>query len=876
MTSFSKRGCPGRTGRLASGVPEDRRKQAEDIFALVAGLDPGERTAELSRLCGDNAVLYNDVQTLIRCSDAAPDFLEMEPITSDRLASFSDLFVPQTLPKQVGKFEILGLLGAGGMGIVYRARSLSPRRQVALKVIRPGIATGPMLRRFEYEAQVLARLKHAGIAQIYETGMADTGQGTQPYFAMELVEGRGLIEYAKQQSLGLRLRLELMASVCDAVHHAHENGVVHRDLKPLNILVDHAGQPKVLDFGVARLLESELGESRDALITMHTGAGQIVGTLAYMSPEQVGGDAAIVDGRADVYSLGVMLYELLCGRLPHDVSRMSLADAIQAVRKDTPASVAADNAALRGDIECIVGKAMAKEPSQRYQSAESLGDDIRNYLSDRTIAARPPSPYYAIRTFVRRNRAIVITASLALIGLSLGVVGVMWRAGVAVGLLAITSGAVGLAAALWQADRAKKAAARAMIEAGRAASEAARATHAAGEATREAARASAESERATSEQEIAEAVSAYLAALLESADPDVGRKHEVTVREMLDRSTVRSLSEEFVGKPRVLAKLHAVIGKAYEQLSSLDAAREHFVAGLDVSRLKIGTETLEHVTALNDLGHLYKLLDAFDISEPMLREAVRLADKVLGGDHRLTIDCKINLSSVLHRQERYAEAEKLLTDTTAAAERTLGRSHRTTHVSMNNLASAIRQQGDLQRAIGIRRRFLDLARHAFGDDNTATLMAMNNLATDLVDAGDPIEAESLLRETVTTRSRLLGADHRSTLNSQCNLAACLRSMRRYRDADDLMRSVMERAVRVIEPGNLDRAKFELEFARILLIQNHILDAEKYARVALCAYEAALGGDAKRTRLAAALVTEIVQMQGQDDASQQSRDRSSHE
>ncbi|MGE3109522.1 MAG: tetratricopeptide repeat protein [Phycisphaerales bacterium] len=851
----------------------ERRKRAEQIFEQVRDLDDSARAREIERLIDADAPLRDEVLALLRCEAEAPAFLELEPLSMGRIGAFEDVLAPRALPERVGSFQVLGLLGAGGMGIVYRARSASPRRLVALKVIRSGLASGPMLRRFKHEAEVLARLTHAGIAQIYETGTADAGSGPQPYFAMELVEGSGLLDFARQRLIGVREKLELVARVCDAVQHAHERGVVHRDLKPMNILVDASGQPKVLDFGVARLLETELGESRDAMMTMNTGAGQILGTLAYMSPEQVCGDAAAVDARADVYSLGVILYQLLSGRLPLDVSRAGLSEAIRLLREGTPVPLSAGDAPMPRDIDLIVSKAMRKEPAERYQSAAQLGDDLRRYLADRPIQARRARPIYVLRKFLSRNWAIVFTAALALSGLALGIAGVAWRAGLAAGALAIASIIAGLGSTLWQADRAKRAATRAMIEAGRAASEADRASRAASDALKEAARASAESDRAAAEQEIAQAVSGYLAQLLESADPDIGKKREVTVREMLDRSTVESLAAEFQGKPRVLAKLHGVIGRAYEQLGVLDKADVHYRAGLGVTSAQPHLDTIEHVSALNDLGHLFKLRDAFEESEPMLREAAERARQVLGPDHVLTIGCTINLTSVLHRRERFAEAEELLIRTTESAERTLGPLHRTTMVSMNNLASAMRERGDLAGAVAIRRRFLERARQAFGQDHSATLMAMNNLASDLIDGGDPAGAESLLRETIEARLRLLGADHRSTLNSRCNLAQCLRRQGRLDEAEAEMREVMHRAAATIEPGNIDRAKFELELGRILKQRGFFEVAEGMLLDAHRAFEHGLGVGGKRTKQAAEELAELYAAAGRGEESLAWKERS---
>ena len=347
------------------------------------------------------------------------------------------------------------------MGTVYEAEQEEPRRVVALKVIKLGLATPDRLRRFRQESQALARLQHPGIAQIYESSTADTGFGPQPYFAMEFIRGLPLQQYAEVHQLNTRQKLALMVKVCEAVHHAHQRGLIHRDLKPGNILVDETGQPKILDFGVARVTEADAPEG-DAQPTMQTGLGQLVGTLAYMSPEQVLGDPLEVDTRSDVYSLGVILYELLSGRLPYQVNHRQLPEAVQTIREEEPASLSSIGRDYRGDIETLVGKALEKDKARRYTSAADLGADIQRYLNDEPIAARPPSAGYQLRKFARRHRGLMA---------GMAAVFVVLLAGIAVSTSqAIRANRAGQAA-LNERDRAVAAEARAVQERNRALTE---------------------------------------------------------------------------------------------------------------------------------------------------------------------------------------------------------------------------------------------------------------------------------------------------------------------------------------------------------------------------------------------------------------------
>ena len=275
---------------------------------------------------------------------------------------------PPRVPDRIGHYRVVGLLGEGGMGSVYQAEQDNPRRPVALKVIRPGLVSPPLLKRFAQEAHILGRMRHPGIAQIYEAGLADDGS---PFFALEFVRGLPLDEYARPPAIGTAERLELLAKVCDAVQHAHDHGIIHRDLKPGNILVDEAGQPKVLDFGVARA-DDDLRTTAD-----RTRTGQLVGTLTYMSPEQVAADPSAVDARSDVYTLGLILFELLAGRLPYVLEDLPLPEVALVIREREPVRLGSADSAFKGDVETIVGKALDKDKVRRYASAGELAADLR-------------------------------------------------------------------------------------------------------------------------------------------------------------------------------------------------------------------------------------------------------------------------------------------------------------------------------------------------------------------------------------------------------------------------------------------------------------------------------------------------------------------
>lgn len=720
----------------------ERFERVAEIFERVREAAPADRGDLLRESCGGDADLRREVEALLKHHDepssggsslggaigrAAAEIVEDSRAAQSAVAG-----------KRLGSFELIRLLGQGGMGTVYEARQHKPDRTVALKLIRSDLVSVSARRRFEREVALLGQLQHEGIARIYEAGTLDDDGVPRPYFAMEYVEGRPLNEYARRRELTLSEKLSLFRRVCEAVGFAHHRGVIHRDLKPSNVLVGEPGDPKVLDFGVGRALDDDA-----TLMSLQTDTGQVLGTLPYMSPEQVAGDVSRVDTRSDVYSLGVMLYELLSGSRPFDVGRRSLVEAARVIQTEEPSTLGNLDRSLRGDVETIVGRSLEKDPLRRYENAAELAAEIGRFLAHEPILARPPSASYQLRKFARRHRALVTGAALV--------------------FLSLTAGLIGTTTAMLRAQEAERAAQEATVLA---------------EERR------IEAERQT---KIAEAVNEFLNRdILAVGDPLENQSPDLSVRDALQLASEK-IEAQFEDEPLVAAAVHQTIGQTYRNIGDLERAEPHLLRAIDIRKRELGDEHRETLVALNHLAILYDFRGQYDKSIPIFRRSAEVRTRELGRAHDDTLSTLNNLGVALLDTGELDESEKILLEVAAAREKKLGPNDPETLSSLNNLASLYFQQERFREAIPIAERVLEARRRVLGEDHPRTLRAMDNLATNYLSMGRVDEAETLVVDLRERAMAFLEPTHQIITTSTNSLAMIYFRQGKFEKSLDMFR-----------------------------------------------------------------------------------------
>jgi serine/threonine-protein kinase len=740
----------------ADSEPE-RWQRIQELFHQTLEREPPERDRFLAAACGDHADLEAEVRDLIAAGDGAGGRIEraihgtFELAAADRGATRAKL--------RIGPYQVLRQVGRGGMSTVYLAERADEhyRKRVAIKVVRRGMDTQDILSRLRRERQILAALDHPLIARLLDGG--NTGDGL-PYFVMEYIDGEPIDRYCDRRRLTISRRLELFRDVCSAVQYAHRNLVIHRDIKPSNLLVTADGVPKLLDFGIAKLLDPELSAP--------TATGMRLLTPEYASPEQVRGEPLTT--ATDVYSLGVLLYELLTGRRAYrvdgargrelerlicEVEPERPSAALTRAGKDaaapTPETVAARRGdrperlrrRLAGDLDTIVLTALNKEPQRRYPSVEQLSEDVRRHLERLPVVTRRDTLGYRVGKFLRRHRLAV--AAAAAMGLVVAALVSFYTA-----------------------------------------------------------RLTAERDRAQAEERKSAQVAALLTGLFEGSDPGRARGDEVTARELLDLGA-RKIETGLRDQPGVRSEMMDLIGGIYRRLGYYEAAEPLVGEALEIRRRLHGPEHPDVASSLASLGNLRYDQGRYGEAEELFRQSLEIRRRHLGGEAPEVAASLNDLAAALYERGRFDRAEEMYRQALEMRRRLLGEGSPEVAVSLSGLASVLDRQGRGEEAEDLYRRALEIRRRLYGPVHPDLALSLNNLAALLTDRGDYAAAERMLREVAEMEAKLFGEEHPNAALNLHNLAEALRRRGDLAAAERTFVEALETSRRVRGPGHREEA-----------------------------------------------------------------------
>ncbi len=718
--------------------------------------------------------------------------------------------------KFIGRYQLLQKLGEGGMGQVWLAEQTAPvRRQVALKLIRAGMYDDSVLQRFQSERQSLAIMDHPSIAKVFDAGATPEGQ---PYFVMEYVPGQPITGYCDQKKLKIRERLGLFIKVCEGVQHAHQKAIIHRDLKPANILVvevDGKPTPRIIDFGIAKVTSQQ-----SASETLFTQAGAMMGTPGYMSPEQADPSIPDVDTRTDVYSLGVVLYDLLTGSLPFDPKKWQkqpFHEVLRQLREDDPprpstkVSVEKESSTvtaavrsteprqlvslLRGDLDWITMKALEKDRARRYGTPSELAADIGRYLRNEPVVARPASTAYRVQKYVRRHRVSVAVAA---------------------GLVLLLAGF-----AVMQAVQVR---------------------------------------RITRERDRANRITDFMTGMFKVSDPSEARGNSVTAREVLDKAS-KDIDTALVKDPELQAQMMYTMGSVYDGLGLYSRSQSLLERSVEIQRRVLGSKHPDTLRSMRLLGWTLQREGTYAEAEKLQRATLDIQRRVLGPEHAETLQSMNDLAWTLVGEGHFAEAEKLQRVTLDIRRRVLGAEHPDSLASMADLAQSLQSEGRTAEAETLYRKTLEIDRRVLGPSHPQTLTSMNNLAATLEGEGRLAEAEKLYRETLEIDRRVRGREHPDTLITMYNLAMTLNGEGRYAEAEKLCRETLEIDRRVLGPDHPNTLASMTNLAVNLQHEGRYAEAEKLYREALDVEHRVLGREHPETLWTLELLATVLSREG---------------
>lgn len=777
-------------------MADDLSRRAHAILTEAVEIDDAsDRRAHVTTACAGNEHLARRVDALLGAADASSPFLERPALETAELPA-------APLPSSIGGYTIVRALGAGGMATVYEATQENPSRRVALKVMRLALTHTSAVERFRFETDVLGRLRHPAVAQIYEAGAQNDGHGVStPYFAMEFIPGAlPITTYCDREGLPIEEKIQLFLRVCDAVHYGHTLGVIHRDIKPGNVLVGDDGRPKVIDFGVAKSTDKH-----SVGLTQDSGALRIIGTFNYMSPEQREGDE--IDTRSDVYALGVLLYELLTGSLPHQLTGVPITDASRVVRERAIKRPSTTQPNVSADIDAVTLKALEIDRERRYATVDAFAQDLRRYLRQEPILARPASTLYQVRMFARRRRPLVLGAACVVTALIAGIAATSYMAIIA--------------------------------------TDARRATEA-------------------RERELERVVEFQTAQLAGTDVPDMGRTLRRTLVErfniedtaladvnftsaalaMLDEGVLersrQAIDEQFANEPLLRARMLHTLAGTMNTLGLPERAEAPLNEALRIRSETLGEEHPDTLESMAARGVLLGVLGRNDEAVEVLRRVHSRRAETLGPEHPQTLSTASSLGGALRYSGQFDEAARVWERTLEARRRVLGDDHADTLITLNNIGVAHALGGNLARAEEAWTELLEHRRRQVGQAHPLYQSSLTNLGLLLHERGKLSEARELLSRSLVSLRQHHGDEHPSTLSTMGSLGMLEADLGAYDSADTLLRECFAGYTKVLGPEHQRTLRIRAGLASVALLRGRTQEALQELRSVLETQERVIG------------------------------------